>query len=195
MELYRVDPHWFRRTNHALGSLIVVYYLLPAEICFYIKRETLALIFLFIPLTIEIRRRYRKALFVGLREHEKNRIASYVWFASTAVMLLLVFPQQIAAPLIIIVAFSDPVIGELKRFGFWYSKAGGVIVSFTIFLIFHYSPHLAVFGAALSVIGEHPKHRFIDDDFLMPMVAAVGLGIIYLFNPGLFPEKLLEAFI
>ena len=193
LELKGVDPHWFRRTNHALGSLIVVFYLIREDLGFSVRREMLAIIFLLIPLTIEVQRRYRKTLFLGLREHEKNRLASYVWFDIAAVLLILLFPQQIAAPLIITVAFADPVIGELKRFGFWYSKAGGFLTTFIIFLIFRYNPLLGGLGAVLAVIGEHPNHRFIDDDFLMPMLPAVVLGGLYLYNPGLFPDELLEV--
>jgi dolichol kinase len=146
-------------------------------------------------------------VFLGLREHERHRVASYLWFTSGAVLLIAVFPQQIAVPCILAAAIGDPVIGETRRFRRRFAFSLGFLSCFLIFLLFGYPILLAVIAGGVTFIAESfeievqwglredlfksrsrgrvSKYRKLfdlvfktDDDFVMQVVPAIIIGIV-----------------
>jgi len=105
-----------RRMCHILASLSVLYYFfgdglfgLPKEILIFIALSI-------VPLTIDTLRLRFGWRILGIRDHEKDRMASYVWFTHGSLILILICPQQIAVPVIIAASWGDPIIGEIRRF-------------------------------------------------------------------------------
>jgi dolichol kinase len=199
--------HWLRRGLHIAYGGVVLFYLFP-PVCFGIPTLLyLAVFFVGIPIIIEAIRLTRGAIFIGLREHERHHVASYLWFTAGAVLLIAIFPQQIAAPCILSAAIGDPIIGETRRFRRRFAFSIGFLVCFAIFLLFHYPIGLAIIAGGITFIAESieleiqwglredlftsrskgrvSKYRqwfdFVfkaDDDFMMQVVPAIIITIL-----------------
>ena len=222
MPLNEKDKGWFiRKMFHLLFALIIFYYFFPKTIFGMPMYLFLVIIFLFMPLTIEIIRLKSNMVFLGLHEHERDHIASYVWFSIGAILLILFFPQQIAAPCIVATALGDPVIGLTKPLRRRFIVSIAFLICLAVFLIFKYILILALFGAAIAIIAEsfefkvrirlrpnifwsRSKKRFsyyksffyflfrTDDDFIMQIIPAIVLLIIYSIFPEFLPPTLLH---
>lgn len=184
-----VDAHWFRRVFHTFAASFLFYYLLPEEEWIKILKIIIPIIIVACMIIIEYRR-LRGILdhqrFFGLRNYEKNRPASYLYFGVAILLLFLFFPQQIAIPCILCAAFTDPIIGE-TRFYFGKKKAYtiGFVISLFFFLITWYQASwwivilVSVIGASGALIGEIKKLRFFDDDFMIQMLPALLLWVFW----------------
>jgi len=184
-----VDAHWFRRAFHTFAASFLFYYLLPDEEWMNNIKIVVPIIIVFCMIVIEYRR-LRGALdhqrFFGLRSYEKKQPASYLYFGIAVVLLFLLFPQQIAIPCILCASFTDPIIGETRYYlGKKKAYTIGFIVSLFFFLMTWYRAEwwililVSIIGAAGAVIGEAKKLRFIDDDFLIQMIPAVLLLLLW----------------
>jgi hypothetical protein len=136
-------------------------------------------------------------------------VASYVWFTTGAVLLIAFFPQQIAAPCIIGAAIGDPLLGMTRKFRRRYTFSITYIALLAVFIIFQYRLELAVLAAGIMMVSEsleirvkwqlrptlfysrskkkvsHYRNFFevlfkTDDDFMMQIVPAVALAVIFL---------------
>ncbi len=184
-----VDAHWFRRVFHTFAASFLFYYLIPDGEWVTSIKIVFPIIIVSCMMVIEYRR-LRGSLdhqrFFGLRNYEKKRPASYLYFGIAVLLLFLLFPQQIAIPCILCAAFTDPIIGE-ARYHFGKKKAyiAGFIFSMLFFLITWYqSPWwtlilVSVIGAIGAVIGEAKKLRFFDDDFMIQMLPALFLWLLW----------------
>jgi dolichol kinase len=200
-----VDSHWFRRVFHTFAASFLVYYLLPEGDLITPIKIAIPLL-LVLGMTVVEYRRLQGALdhqrFFGLRNYEKNRPASYLYFGFAVVLLFLLFPQQIAIPCILCASFTDPVIGE-TRFYLGKKKAYliGFLVSVFFFLITWYQSEwwilipVLVIGATGALIGEAKKLRFIDDDFMIQMLPALLLWffwqVMMTFDIFILPPKII----
>jgi dolichol kinase len=184
-----VDAHWFRRVFHTFAASFLFYYLIPDGAWATSIKIVFPIIIVFCMMVIEYRR-LRGALdhqrFFGLRNYEKKRPASYLYFGIAVLLLFLLFPQQIAIPCILCAAFTDPIIGEARYyFGKKKAYSVGFIFSALLFLITWYqSPWwtlilVSVIGALGAVIGEAKKLRFFDDDFMIQMLPALLLWLLW----------------
>lgn len=85
------------------------------------KPVFLFLLFLLIPVQMEIRRLSKRGRFFMIRDYERGQVAAYFWTSTAIVSLLLLteigLPQWIAAPAILGGAIGDPLLGELRRYG------------------------------------------------------------------------------
>jgi hypothetical protein len=209
-----------RRIFHLLFALAILYYLLPPTIFGFPTYLIFVILFVILPLSIETLRLKTKVLFLGLHDSEKDHIASYVWFTIGATILVLFFPQQIAAPCIVATAIGDPVLGLTKRYRRRFMLSVPFLVILIVFLIFDYSILLAIIAAGITLIAEsfefkvrmklrpnifwsRSKKKFsiyryyfnflfrTDDDFMMQIIPAVILSILFLIFPELFPQKVL----
>jgi dolichol kinase len=177
------DAHWFRRVFHTAGTLFLVYYMLPDEgLLYYLK--ILGSILIVISLSIiEILRltgKINEKHFFGLRDYEKKRPASYLYFGLGMIILFLFFPQQIAIPCILCACIADPVIGEIRsRFGKKESYITGFLLCMSLFMIMWYKTDIllllivSIVGASGALLAEIKKIWWIDDDFLIQMIPAV----------------------
>jgi dolichol kinase len=210
-----------RRVMHVCVGAVLLFYFLPHTLIGVPTWIYLVMLFVALPVCIEIIRLNKKTLFLGLREYEKSRVASYVWFTIGATLLILFFPQQIAAPCILATAFGDPAIGVTKKLRRRYTFSIAIIIIFLIFLAFDYILILAIFAAGVTFIAQfiefkiqwrvrkslfwsRSKHEVseyrkyfdflfkTDDDFMMQIMPAIVLFILFLIQPDLMPDTLLE---
>jgi len=124
--------------------------------------------------------------FFGLRIYEEKRPASYVYFGVALCILLVFFPQQIAIPCILCACFSDPIIGEIRyRLGKKKAYVIGFFVCMFFFLITWYTADIPILllasllGASAAVIGEAKKFWLIDDDFMIQILPAIILLLLW----------------
>jgi dolichol kinase len=128
--------------------------------------------------------------FFGLRMYEKNRVGSYVFFAVAILILLRFFPQQIAIPCILCACLADPIMGEIRnRFGKKYVYPFGFLVCMLFFIVTWYKADVkllllvSIVGAFGAIIGETKKIWWLDDDFMIQMVPALLILIIWIGAP------------
>lgn len=195
MHFQAPDPHWFRRLNHTAAAAIIVFFLIPKEPWGLLPRWLLLLMVLMLPLSVELVRLKRQSSFMGLREYEKGRLSSYMWFNLSAVMLLLWsdlgdLPQGIAAGCIVLAAMVDPLLGELKPKGRERAMVVGTLAAAVILALFDIQLYYALPAAALAVYAEQFQLRNLDDDMIMQVVPALFLALCWVIgdNSSLLPE-------
>ena len=189
------DAHWYRRVFHAFGACLLFYYLLPNEDWVNVLKFWAPPLMVIIIIAVEILR--LKGIvssdhFFGLRMYEQKRIGSYVFFAIAFLILIRFFPQQIAIPCILCACLSDPIMGEIRhRFGMKHVYVFGFLVSMSFFMVAWYKADVrlmilaSVIGATGAVIGETKKFWWLDDDFMIQMIPAVLLLIVWIVIPYL----------
>ena len=189
MNAIEVDAHWFRRVFHTFAASFLFYYLLPDRGWFNLGKIILPIIIIFCMVIIEYRRirgDFDHQRFFGLRNYEKKRPAGYPYFGVAVLLLFLLFPQQIAIPCILCASFTDPIIGE-SRFYLGKKKAYtiGFVISALFFLVTWYRVDwwililVTLLGATGAVIGEAKKLKLVDDDFMIQMLPAVLLVLMW----------------
>ena len=189
------DVHWYRRVFHAFGASFVFYYMLPNVDWVNLLKFWVPPVIVIIAITLEILRLKGKISsdhFFGLRMYEKDRIGSYVFFAVAILILLRFFPQQIAIPCILCACLADPIMGEIRnRFGMRHAYILGFFICMFFFIITWYKADIrlillvSVIGAFGAIVGETKKFWWIDDDFMIQIVPAILLLIIWISAPYL----------
>ncbi len=188
-----------RRAVHAAVALAPIYYLFPVDLPWLgIPRWVLLVVFLSAMFTFESIRVWKKFTFLGLRPHEKDRLASHAWAAAGLVIVLWLFPHDIASAAIVGWALVDPLMGELRSSK--KSKVGVVVLSTLAYLTLALVMFslwneraaaefivLSIVGAAVAIPSEFVKVRRVDDDFLMSVLPAVGMLLVAV---GLFAQQI-----
>ncbi|HHD16284.1 MAG TPA: hypothetical protein ENK47_06200, partial [Euryarchaeota archaeon] len=107
-----LKDHMFRRGIHLVSGIVVIYYLFPERFFFFPRQFWLVICLGLIPMFMEYLRLKKGVLFLGQRPHEQKTVGAYAWslWGSTAIMLIL--PQNVAVPVILIYQFADPIISE-----------------------------------------------------------------------------------
>jgi dolichol kinase len=189
MNAIEVDAHWFRRVFHTFAASFLFYYLLPDEEWINLGKIVLPITIVLCMVVVEYRR-IRGDLdhqrFFGLRNYEKKRPASYLYFGVAVLILFLLFPQQIAIPCILCASFTDPIIGESRYYlGKKRAYAISFIISVFFFLVTWYRADwwvlilVSLLGATGAVMGEAKKLKLVDDDFMIQMLPAVLLLLMW----------------
>ena len=183
------EAHWFRRVFHTFAASFLIYYMLPDEPWITMLKTGFAVgivFFVFILEYLRIKGKIHSNNFFGLRIYEEKRLASYVYFGVAILILLVFFPQQIAIPCILCACFSDPIIGEIRhRYGKKEAYIIGFLICMFFFLITWHTVDMSImffvsiFGASAAVIGEAKKFWLIDDDFMIQILPAVILLILW----------------
>jgi dolichol kinase len=205
MNAIEVDAHWFRRVFHTFAASFLFYYLLPDEEWINLGKIVIPVIIVLYMVVVEYRR-IRGDLdhqrFFGLRNYEKKRPASYLYFGIAVLLLLLFFPQQIVIPCILCASFIDPIIGESRyHLGKKRAYVIGFVVSMFFFLVTWYRADwwllilVPLLGATGAVMGEARKLKFVDDDFMIQMLPAVLLLLMWqgclLLGVNILPPKMI----
>lgn len=208
-----------RRGTHVLYSFVVIYFFLPDRLFFDIVPKWMVLILFLsvIPLSFEYWRLKRSGFVLGLREHEKDHIASYAWFCQGTVLLILFLPDQIAAPCIVVTAVGDVVIGVTKPYRRRYSFSIALLVCILIYFIFSFPWYTAIFAGVVAFIAESVDFEInarirpnifysrskqatsrsydffkwafrSDDDFMMQVIPGFVLGVLFLATQHLYPD-------
>jgi len=200
-----LDVHWFRRVFHTFAASFLIYYILPDEQWINALKIGISIFIVLFVAVLEYRRIKGKIggeHFFGLRTYEEKRPAGYLYFGVALLILLLFFPQQIAIPCILCACFADPIIGEIRyRLG----KKGGYLIGFFVcmffFLITWYTAELwiillvSILGAIIAIIGEAVNFKILDDDFMIQMLPAVFILVIWqgliVFGINILPREII----
>ena len=193
-----IDEKIYRRFNHTIAACFVVYFLFPYEIL-GLQRKYFIILFWLLVFAIEIARLTKGIKIVGMRDYEKDRIASFVWFASGACLLLLLYeldlaPQSFVIGTIIMASYTDPVIGEAnKKYGEKWGIILGLGCSFIIYQLIIGVLFYAIIGSIVAVIAERPKIKWFDDDLAMQIIPIVVMCLLYSYGIG--PELIDQGLI
>jgi dolichol kinase len=200
------DVHWYRRVFHAFGASFLLYYMLPDIDWINLLKFWIPIVIIILVFILEylrIKGKLNSNHFFGLRMYEKKRVSSYLFFGVAILILLLFFPQQIAVPCILCACIADPVMGEVRhRFGGKYVYMIGFLVCMIFFMVTWYKAGffvmfpVSIIGAIGAVIGETKKFWWLDDDFMIQMVPAILLLIVWV-SMGYFgfdhPEQIIYS--
>ena len=183
-----------RRMAHAAVALAPIYYLLPVDLPVVgFRRWILLIVFISAMFAFESVRVWKKFTFLGLRPHEKDRLASHAWAAVGLVLVLWLFPRDIASGAIVGWALVDPLMGEMRsrkmrpRTVVIVSAAFYLVLALIMFFLWSERSSadfavLALVGTAVAIPAEYVKIRHIDDDFMMSVLPALGmLGVAVAF--------------
>ncbi|MCI0497388.1 MAG: hypothetical protein L0Z54_03730 [Thermoplasmata archaeon] len=172
--MVELDEVYLRRASHTVGACAVLYYALPESI-YGVPRWTVPMIAVMLSTAGESFRLRRGALVPGLRDHERGRVASYYQFGLSMVLLVLLFPQAIAVPCLLVAALVDPLLGEMRgRRG---SCSAAMLLCVAIFIAAGYrAEHWALIaaGSVAAVALEMTSRPPLDDDVTVP----IGTGLL-----------------
>lgn len=197
--------HLYRRVFHTAAASFLIYYSLPDEGFISLLKFYLPILIVVVAMLIEffrIKGKLKRSHFFRLRSYEEKRPASYIYFGIAILILLLFFPQQIAIPCILCACFSDPIIGELRnRFGKKNTYVLGFFVCMFFFLVTWYKTEIwiafsvSIIGGLGALLGEMKKFWFIDDDFMIQILPAILIFVLWqvlkLFNLDILPSELI----
>jgi hypothetical protein len=189
--------HFFRRFTHVIMAVVpILYFTKGEEIAniFSLNPSQFVTYTFFLLLFLEMLRLYFGIIIVGQREYEAKQISALAWGALAVCLALLLSPESdtsegmksgiFAAPLIWGLTFVDPIMGEIKRSkrGLKAAIIGGLFVSYAIWFGSSYfigTPIIAsIILAPLTVIGELPRVKWIDDNATMILLPLTVLLMI-----------------
>ena len=188
--------HAFRRLTHvSMASIPYLYYVHGEAISSYFSlqaREFVSAICILI-LIIEAVRLRSGIDIVGQREYESNQISALAWGALAVALAILIAPEgengsmeagKYGAPIILGMTLVDPVMGEVKRTQKNLRTAiiAGLAVSYAVWIGCHFwigtELIAALLLAPLTVLGELPPTRAIDDNATMVLFPLFGLVLL-----------------
>jgi hypothetical protein len=187
------DRAW-RRLLHLVGGLVVLYYVLPPGVFVVITTEEALLFGLAFVLALELLREVAGLEMPTVRAVERERVASFAYFAVALVVAVLLLPAPIGAAVVLGTALIDPLIGELRRSPRWRAAYPGLPVvafaalAFGVFTVMSPWPFgerfLLALGAGFAAVAcEYPKVRWVDDDLVMTLLP----GLLLFAAAALFP--------
>ena len=188
--------HAFRRLTHvSMASIPYLYYVHGSTISSYFSlqaREFVSAICVLILVTEAFRLR-TGIVIVGQREYESSQISALAWGALAVALAILIAPEgenggmeagKYGAPIILGMTLVDPVMGEVKRKMKDLRAAIilGLVVSYAVWVGCHFwigtELIAALLLAPLTVLGELPTTRAIDDNATMVLFPLVGLVLL-----------------
>ena len=190
--------HAFRRATHVTMAIIpYLYYVHGNDISSYFQlapNQFVSLVCISILIIEALRLRFGIVI-IGQREYESYQISALAWGALAVSLALLIAPQKgelmeaglYGAPIIFGMTIVDPVMGEIKRIKQDLRLAIGIglLVSYVVWLSCYYwlGTDLIVVAllAPLTVAGELPKTKAIDDNATMILFPLTGLILMFPF--------------
>ena len=188
--------HAFRRLTHvSMASIPYLYYVHGSTISSYFSlqaREFVSVICVLILVTEAVRLR-TGIVIVGQREYESSQISALAWGALAVALAILIAPEgendgmgagKYGAPIILGMTLVDPVMGEVKRKmkDLRVAIILGLVVSYAVWVGCHFwigtELIAALLLAPLTVLGELPPTRAIDDNATMVLFPLVGLVLL-----------------
>jgi len=178
-----------------MASIPYLYYVHGSTISSYFSlqaREFVSAICVLILVTEAFRLR-TGIVIVGQREYESSQISALAWGALAVALAILIAPEgenggmeagKYGAPIILGMTLVDPVMGEVKR-AMKDLRAAiilGLVVSYAVWVGCHFwigtELIAALLLAPLTVLGELPPTRAIDDNATMVLFPLVGLVLL-----------------
>jgi len=187
--------HAFRRFTHVSMTVIpFIYYLYGQDVADIISieaKQLVSIVCFLIILTEILRLRFGIVIF-GQREYEAEQISALAWGGLAVSLALLLAPGEgdgleagvYGIPLIVGLTLVDPVMGEIKRTKQDLRMAiyVGLVVSYFVWLGCHFwlgtDIVAAILLAPLTVLGELPKTKDIDDNATMILFPLTGLMLL-----------------
>ena len=178
-----------------MASIPYLYYVHGEAISSYFSlqaREFVSAICILI-LIIEAVRLRSGIVIVGQREYESNQISALAWGALAVALAILIAPEgengsmeagKYGAPIILGMTLVDPVMGEVKRTQKNLRTAiiAGLAVSYAVWIGCHFwigtELIAALLLAPLTVLGELPLTRALDDNATMVLFPLFGLVVL-----------------
>lgn len=134
-----------------------------------------------------------------MREHEKNSMSGFPFYALGVSLALFFFAEKIAILAVLFLVFSDPIS---SYFGILYGKdkilpnkslqgtVAGYLTCYSVTLVyclFYVEPSIdvlafAMFGGVIGAISELLS-ELVDDNLTIPVVSGLGLTALNLFIP------------
>ncbi len=178
-----------RRITHGAGALLLLYFVLPEGFFVVLPKWEVLLLALGAVWALEGVRLAVRFELPMLRPYEERRVASYAFYAIALVGAVLLFPEPIAAAVILGTALVDPVAGELRRAGTGRRLYPGVpFVMYTLLACvglsiigawpLPWALPLAGIAAVVALAAEYPKIPWVDDDLSMTFAPAIALYVI-----------------
>ena len=192
--------HAFRRLTHvSMAAIPILYFARGDEIAGVFSlspEEFVSCIFLVILVVEAIRLRFGIVI-VGQREYESSQISALAWGAFAVCLTLLVTGMEpfsigtgleagaYGIPLILGLTFVDPLMGEIKRQkqDMNLAIAAGMVASYAVWVgcsLWLGTPlWVCLLLAPLTVLGELPRVKYIDDNatmILFPLSALLMLS-------------------
>ena len=189
----------FRRLTHvSMAAIPLIYYTRGDDLAGYFSGgldELVSYVFLLVLVIEAVRLRFGIVI-VGQREYESKQISAFAWGAFAGCLALLVTGMEPFAsgsgiksgiygiPLIFGLTFVDPLMGEIKRqkqdmrlaiiTGLAASSAIWIGCSFWIGTPLW----TCILLAPLTVLGELPRIKYIDDNATMILLPLAGLLLL-----------------
>lgn len=174
---------------HALCAGVLLYYLVPDRFFVVAPKEVVLILALTAVLLLEVLRHLAGLELPTIRPYEDRWVASYAFFAVALVVAILLFPEPIAAAVVLGTALVDPLAGEMRvaRFrpaALWVGPliayVGLAVVGLALIGRWPLldSLGLAALAAPIAVGVERPKSRWVDDDLAMTFVPAVAIYVV-----------------
>lgn len=174
--------HILRRFLHvSMAVLPLLYYRYGDFVASILQLTTTQMLgaLLLLVILLEILRLYNGWIFIGQRHYESKTISALAWGAVSIITVFLFVPGgyangiSYALPLIWTLAFVDPVLGELRRYGIKPPKViftGWLLASCIWVMACHYYslPYLyALILPIISILAELPNVKWLDDNALV----------------------------
>jgi len=186
-----------RRLLHLSGAAVLLYFVIPPRFFVIASTEEILLALLAAVVAIEVLRLAAGLELATVRAYESRRVGGYVFYAVALTAAVLLFPEPIAAAVVLGTALVDPLVGEIRGHPGARSLYPVVPVALYAALAFAGlagigrwpllpSALLAIAAAALAVAAERTRLAWVDDDLVMTIVPAVmlfGVGVVALGLP------------
>ena len=185
----RALGHWLRRSLH-IGTFIIplIYYPYAQSIAavFHLTPRSLLWCLIILLVVLEALRLIKGWVAFGQRSYEAKQISSFSWAAVSICLVLLFAPGKMyGIPIIWSCAFTDPLLGELRRLRV--SKiiitVIGVIFTAGIWCLctwwFGTPGWWAIIMGPFIVAAEWPNIRWIDDNAMMQLLPLLLVCLFY----------------
>lgn len=185
--LWRVNPEagpLVRRAFHVVSPLLLVYYVLPADLWISFPKVYVVAIFWLALLAIEILRLALGIELLGLRDYERWQLSAYFWGGTGLFIGILFFPAPFVAVGLIGMAWVDPLCGWTRQKGGYpyipivvYAALAFATLGLTSERPLEHVAVLTLIATALAIVVEYPSLRWIDDDFTTQFVPALAMSL------------------
>ena len=187
--------HAFRRFTHvSMTAIPFVYYLYGQDVADIVSLEAqqlVSVVCILILFAEAIRIRLGIVIF-GQREYEAAQISALAWGGLAVSLALMLAPGEgegleagiYGIPLIVGLTLVDPLMGEIKRIKKDLKLAiyFGLLMSYAVWLTCYFwlgtDIRAAILLAPLTVLGELPKTKDIDDNATMILFPLAGLMLL-----------------
>lgn len=188
-----IGSYWYRRLVHSCGIPVILgFFLLANESWLQVVRSYGPPIGVAIFVGMDVLRLagfIPQKVFYGMREYEQRRPMGFTYFACAALILIMlaqyeIIPQAITVSCLLAGGIVDVGMGEARQArGRHFGMPVGFIIGTLLFWLVGFNWYLSLIGGFLAMLGESIKSFWIDDDFLLPMLPA--LGFIFCWQAGL----------